>query len=134
ELLSFFELRVGGPESGAEAAEILRQIQSGEEPEAVRLRARVFPKRPRPAITDAFGKDFTDRLVALPRSQWSTLQSSDGWHIVRIDNIEPGRRAEFEDIRAQLTEDVKQARIRAAALAKIREMGKSFVIRRSDQP
>src|SRR5262249_14527859 len=75
ELLSFFELRIGGSESAAEAAELLRQVQAGEEPEALRLRARMFPRRPRNAIADAFGKDFTDRLVALPRGQWSILQS-----------------------------------------------------------
>ena len=134
ELISFFELPIGGPDAGDEAIKVLREIEAGEEPEAVRLRARAFPKRPRPALVDAFGSDFVERLVALPRGQWQTLQSSAGWHIVRLDNTHPGRAAALEDIREQVFSDAKQDRIRTAALATIRQLGKSYVIRRSDQP
>src|SRR5262249_18035268 len=85
ELLSFFDVTVGGPEAEAEAKDTLRDIEAGEEPEAVRLRARAFAKRPRPTIEGAFGAPFTERLAALPRGKWSVLQSSVGWHIVRLD-------------------------------------------------
>jgi len=132
DLLSFFEVTIGGPEGADEAAEVLRQIEAGEEPEAVRLRARAFAKRPRPTIVDAFGQEFVDRLVALPRGQWQTLQSPAGWHIVRLDNVHPGRSVALDDVMNQVFNDAKQDRIRTAAVAAIREMGKSYVIRRSD--
>jgi hypothetical protein len=134
ERLSFFELKVGGADAAAEAADILRQIETESEPEAIRLRARPFMQRPRQTVVDAFGKDFVDQLVALPIGQWRTLQSQAGWHIVRLDAIEQPQAAVFEDIRDKLFLDAKQDRVRTAAIATIRDMGKSYVIRRSDRP
>jgi len=132
--LSFFEVPVGGPESGAEAAEMLRQIEAGAEPEEFRLRAHVFPRRPRNTVVESFGADFADRLAALPRGRWSALQSSTGWHIVRLDDVVAGRPAVLDEIKEQVLTDLKQARIRTAAIATIRDMGKSYVIRHGDQP
>jgi hypothetical protein len=134
ELLSFFHVPIGGPESAAEAAEVLRKIETGEEPEEIRLRARAFAKRPRPGVVEAFGREFVDRLIALPRGRWQTLESPTGWHIVRLDNVHPGRHVALDEVMNQVLSDAQQERIRAAALATIREMGKSYVIRRSDQP
>jgi hypothetical protein len=133
ELLSFFEVPIGGPGTGDEAVEVLRQIETGDEPESVRLRARAFAKRPRHTVVDAFGRDFVDRLVALPRGRWQTLQSPSGWHIVRLDGITPGRPVALEEVKDQVFSDAKQERIRTAAVTTIRQMGKSYVIRRSDQ-
>jgi len=134
EQLSFFEVPVGGPDSAAEAADMLRQIEAGTEPEEFRLRAHAFPQRPRNTIVESFGADFTDKLAALPRGRWSALRSSTGWHIVRLDAVVAGRPAVLDEIREQVLTDLKQARIRTAATATIREMGKSYVIRRGDQP
>lgn len=133
ELLSFFDVPIGGPEAGEEAAETLRQIQTGEEPESVRLRARVFAKRPRPTVVAAFGEEYVARLTALPRGQWQTLQSPVGWHIVRLDDVRQGHRVELDQVRNQVFNDAKQDRVRSAALAAIRDAGKSYVIRRTDQ-
>ena len=132
--LSFFEVPIGGPETATEAANVLRQIQSGEEAEEIRLRARVFAKRPRTTIAEAFGNEFVDRLVALPRGEWQTLQSRSGWHIVRLDGVEGGHRVTLDEVMDQVLYDAKQERIRTAAVAAIREIGKSYVIRRSAAP
>ena len=133
ELHSFFDLPIGGPEAGDEAAERLRQIETGEEPESVRLRARVIAKRPRPAVVAAFGEEFVARLTALPRGRWQTLQSPVGWHIVRLDDVRQGHRVDLDEVRNQVFNDAKQDRIRSAAIAAIRDAGKSYVIRRTDQ-
>lgn len=134
ELISFFEVPFGGPDAAIEAAEVARQIKSGDEPETVRLRAHVFAKRPRPALAEAFGKEFVDRLAALPRGEWQALQSSAGWHVVRLDDIQSGRQVALDEVMDQVLFDAKQERIRTAAVATIRQIGKSYVIRRSISP
>ena len=134
EALSFYDVPFQGPDAATEAADVLRLIQSGEEPEEIRLRARVFAKRPRTTIAEAFGSQFVDRLLALPRGQWQTLQSQSGWHIVRLDGTQAGHRVTLDEVWDQVLSDAKQERIRTAAVATIREMGKSYVIRRSATP
>lgn len=131
ERLSFFELPVG--ESQAEAEEILRQIESGSEPESVRLRAHIFAKRPRDSLNETFGKEFVDELASSPLGKWRTMQSAEGWHIVRLDVIDPGKRATIDDVRSALAGDWQQERARALAIEQVREMGKSYVIRRADK-
>lgn len=133
DLLSFFEVSVGGPDSKEQAADILRQIEAGEEPEDIQRRAHVFIKRPRTTIADVFGKSFTDGLTTMERGRWGMLQSSVGWHIVRLDVLAPGRPSELSEVRERLVADLDQDRKRQSAIAKIREMGSSFVIRRNDR-
>jgi len=133
DVVSFFEVPVGGgPDAEAEAKSILRQIEAGDEPEEIRLRAHVFANRPRNTLEGAFGKPFVEQLTALPIGQWRALQSQAGWHIVRFDSITPGRPVELHEIEAQLISDWKDEHSRALGTAAIRAMGKSYVIRRND--
>ena len=70
----------------------------------------------------------------MARGQWQTLQTATGWHIVRLDGIEPGRPVTLDEVIDQVAYDAKQERIRTSAVATIREMSKSYVVRRSDVP
>jgi hypothetical protein len=132
--ISFFEVPVPGPDGAAEAAELLRQIQRGEEPEAVRLRARAFAKRPYATLVNGFGQEFIDRLSSFPRGQWQALQSGQDWHIVRLDENFPGRQVDLNEVRDQVFTDAKQDRVRTAATGTIREMGKAYTIRGTGRP
>lgn len=132
DLVSFFEVPIGGAEAEAEAKSILAQINAGEEPEEIRLRAHVFASRPRNSLEAAFGKPFVEQLAALPVGQWRTLQSPSGWHIVRFDSKAPGHAAALHEVETQLVNDWKDDRARVLGTAAIRAMGKSYVIRRND--
>lgn len=128
--ISFFEVPFTGPEAGTEAKAILEQIETGSEPEDVRMRAHVFAKRPRHTLEAAFGKSFVDGLSALPLGKWMTLQSPAGWHIVRVDAFVPGRKVDLSEIATQVTADWKDERGRVLGTAAVRDLGKSYVIRR----
>jgi hypothetical protein len=130
--ISFFEVPIGDASAEAEANSILQQIEVGNEPEDIRLRAHIFADRPRKSLEGAFGKPFVDALTALPKGQWNKLQSSAGWHIVRFESLVPGRAAEWSEMETQLINDWKDDRARMLGIAAIREMGKSYVIRRND--
>jgi hypothetical protein len=133
DLVSFFELPVGGPEAEAEAEALLTQINAGSEPEEVRLRAHVFADRPRKGLEAAFGKSFVDQLATLPTGQWRALRSPAGWHIVRFESLVPGKAIELHEIETQVINDWKDERGRSLGVAAIRDLGKSYVIRRADQ-
>lgn len=133
DLVSFFEVPFTGPEAEAEAKAILQQIETGSEPEDVRMRAHIFAKRPRHTLESAFGKSFVDGLIALPTGQWTTLQSPIGWHIVRLDSMQPGKKVDLKEIATQAVLDWKDERGRVLGTAAVRDLGKSYVIRR-EQP
>jgi len=134
EQLSFFEVPVGGPESQAEAEDILRQIETGSEPESIRLRAHTFVQRPRGSVELVFGKDFVAKLTALPLHKWQALPSPEGWHLVRLEKVVPSRAVTIDEVRGPLVGDWQQERGRERAVQTVQDMGKSYVVKRSDLP
>jgi hypothetical protein len=132
DVLSFYEVPFTGPNAETEARSALQQIESGDEPDEVRLRAQVFADRPRPALDGAFGPSFTEQLAALPIGKWQVLSSPSGWHIVRLDSIVAGRRAQLPEIQTQIVNEWKDERARAMGTAAIRDMAKAYVIRRGE--
>jgi hypothetical protein len=133
ETLSFFELPVGGADAEAKAQSLLQQIEAGDEPEDIRLRAHVFAKRPRQGLEAAFGKPFVDQLTKLPIGKWQAAQSSVGWHIVRVDAVATGKAIELNAIASQVISDWKDEKQRSMGTEAVRNMGRSYVIRR-DHP
>lgn len=132
DVISFYEVPIGGLEAEGEARAILQQIEEGSEPEEVRLRAHIFAQRPRHTLDIAFGKPFVDALAALPIGQWQTLQSPVGWHIVRVDSFVPGRKVDLREVATQVIVQWKDERGRVLGAAAIRDLGKSYVIRRGE--
>jgi PPIC-type PPIASE domain len=130
DLVSFYEVPIGGLEAEEEARAILAKIEAGEEPEEVRLRAHIFKDRPLHSLEQAFGRPFLDALTASPIAKWSVLPSSAGWHIVRIDAFRPGRKVELREVATQVIAQWKDERTRIQAIAAIRDLGKSYAIRR----
>jgi hypothetical protein len=130
DLVSFYEVPIGGLEAEEEARAILAQIEAGKEPEEVRLRAHIFVDRPLLSLEQAFGQPFLEALTALPIAKWSALPSSAGWHIVRIDTFRPGRKVDLREVATQVIAQWKDERTRIQAIAAIRDLGKSYVIRR----
>lgn len=133
DLVSFIEVPFTGPDAETESRTVLQQILSESEPEDVQTRALIFADRPRHTLEPSFGTAFVDALVALPKGEWRVLQSSDGWHVVRLDNFVEGRKVELKEVDAQATQTWKDERRRILGIAATRDLGKNYVIRR-DQP
>jgi len=132
DVVSFYEVPIGGPEAEEDARGVLQQIETGSEPEAVRLRAHVFVHRPIQSLEPAFGKPFVDALSTLPIAKWEVLQSSVGWHIVRVDALRPGRKVDLSEVATQAIAQWQDERARMQGTAAIRDLGKSYVIRRGE--
>lgn len=50
-------------------------------------------------VAREFGPDFARDLFALPAGEWQgPIRSGYGWHLVRIDSLEPERAAGFEEV------------------------------------
>jgi parvulin-like peptidyl-prolyl cis-trans isomerase-like protein len=132
DVLSFFEVPFTGADAETEAKAALAQIETGAEPEEIRLRAHIFADRPRQSLEPSFGKLFVDQLTTLPIGKWQVAQSTGGWHIVRVDAFSRGRAIQMDEIQTQLINEWKDEHARKLGVAAIREMSKGYVIRRGE--
>ena len=107
---SFLEAEVKGGQEEAErrAATVRAAVAAGQEPEAGNVRIIGFRNRPRSNVSGLFGPIFTDRLAALPPGEWHALESTRGWHLVRLDRLQPGEPAVFHAIRHKVRRDWEQ--------------------------
>jgi len=131
DTISFFEVPFE-KDGEQEARAVLEQINTGSEPEEVRLRAHIFADRPRNSVEVAFGKDFIDGLTNMPQGEWRVIQSSSGWHIVRFEGGTTGPKTDIKDIETQLITDWKDDRARRTGISKLKELSKSYTIKRHD--
>ena len=62
-------------------------------------------------VARVFGRDgLSQEIGAVPIGHWSSpLRSGFGWHTVNVVAHDPSRRAEFDEVRSQVTEDFIQA-------------------------
>ncbi len=89
------------------------------------------------AVAAAFGPDFARAVFALQPGGWhGPIESGYGLHLVRVASVEPTRRREFAEVRAQLLERWREQRSRereAQYLARLMEKY-SVVIDESVKP
>jgi len=131
DTVSFFEVPFA-QDAEQEARSTLEQINAGNEPEEIRLRAHVFADRPRNGVEVAFGKEFVNGLIQLPRGEWHVIPSANGWHIVRFEGFTTAPKVDIKDIETQLITDWKDDRARRMGIAKLKEISKSYTIKRHD--
>ena len=102
-----------GERLAADAAATAAQLQKS--PEVKNLgdpfpAGRVISNAPAVAITRDFGSAFTQQLANLPLNSWQgPIESSLGLHFVRVTAMQPGRPMAFEEIRARLAIDWREA-------------------------
>lgn len=86
------------PVSEAQARKELADIKALRESSDLQAQTRVFVDRPRAATGQVFGEAFAAALDRAPIGQWEVVQSTAGWHVVRLDARKPGRSVTLEDI------------------------------------
>ena len=117
-----------GSEAAARAAQLRAQLLSGAPAAALGdpfLRGRDFPLSTERQLADVFGPAFATRVMSLAPAVWSDpIQSSYGWHVVRITQRESGHRPDLGAVRAAVRSDwlaERRATANRTALARLRQ-------------
>jgi len=135
--LTFRQVYLGEAAAAEDRADwsTLRVRLNGDEPlaperlgEATLLPARMEAATPQ-EIDRVFGRGFAERLRDQPEGRWTEpLRSSYGWHLVALDELEPGAPVTFEQVRAEVERDYAYQREREAAAALIERLKQGYEI------
>ncbi|WP_428311755.1 peptidyl-prolyl cis-trans isomerase [Hydrocarboniphaga sp.] len=124
----FHEAVLGGERSESTArafAEALNRGQPGDSQAGL----RVFTGRPLSNIEQSYGSDFAKALTGAAPAQWQALPSKDGWHVVQLSTITPGKAADFETLRGVLSADLTDATLAEQRSAAVRALAKQYTIK-----
>jgi hypothetical protein len=88
-----------------------------------------YPPQTREQIRDLFGPQFATRLFELRPARWQgPVISSYGSHLVRVTEAIPSRVPEFEEVRGQVLNDLREDRLRSAGEAYYQKLRQRFPI------
>jgi len=90
---------------------------------------RVFKGRPRSNLLQSYGPEFTAALEASPVGEWRAQLTKDGWRVIQLTALTPGKPAEFEKLYGVVLQDwtdVVMAEQRGAA---VDALAKKYTIR-----
>ncbi len=109
----YFDPAKLGADPEAELARLLDRLRSGA---AVTGHETLLPSHrpdaPLRSLAATFGSAFADRLTSLPVGEWSgPLRSGFGWHLVKVEQREPGKLPPLERIRDEVRDAWEHAEI-----------------------
>ena len=79
----------------------LAAIRNHHEPADLQQQTRAVLNRAVAAVAAVFGQPFLTALLASPVGEWTAIQATDGWHVVRLDSRRPGSHVPLDAVRDQ---------------------------------
>lgn len=126
--VSFEEAALSGINSEAEVRVFVSALDAGA-PGDAKAGLRVFKNRPLASIDQAYGASFTKALQARPMNRWSAISTRDGWRAVRVTEQRPIVLADFEQQRAAILQDWRDANASDQRTAAVRALATKYKIR-----
>jgi hypothetical protein len=124
----FQEAVLSGDSSEAAAQAFAADLNRGAGGD-VKAGLRVFKGRPHANLVLSYGEDFAKTLERLPPNEWRALQTRDGWRVMRLDTVVPGKAADFEAVVNVVTQDWTDATMAAQRTAAVRALAKKYTVR-----
>ena len=126
ERVSFY---LSPPTDERTARQHLAAIADEQDPAELARTTRAIIGRPIPSLSASFGDAFRDGLLALPLERWSVLQSTEGWHLVRLDSRRPGTPARFEDEQDEIRKIWQTDQTRRRAWEAVQRLRATYTVR-----
>jgi peptidyl-prolyl cis-trans isomerase C len=114
----YFKKEKRGAGTEAAAAEALAALAKGASDETMGdpfLHGFEFAEREQDDVIALFGREFAEKLAALPTGEWSgPVESSYGLHLVRVEARMQPRAVKFDEVRETVVRDFHDERRRIA--------------------
>ncbi len=118
-------------EAPGDAAALLAQLRRGESLEGDAFEhGREFPRYGQSMLRGLFGQGFVSALWSAPIGEWTgPVQSSQGWHFLRVGERLPAQRLPFAEVRRQVESDYLAMAIDAAVAKRLIELERNYGVR-----
>ena len=107
----------------------LADVRAQRESVDLQTQTRIFLDRPRASIAPVFGDGFAQALDVAHLGEWQILQSTAGWHLVRLDARKPGKSAVLDDVRDDATKTWKSEQTLKATLQAMDRLKARYTVR-----
>jgi hypothetical protein len=117
------------PVSEESARKEFADVRAQRESQELQAQTRIFLDRPRGAIAPVFGDAFAGALDRAKVGVWQVVQSTAGWHLVRLDARKPGKAAVLEEVRDDVTKSWKSEQTLQATLLAMDRLKARYAVR-----
>ena len=90
---------------------------------------RVFKGRPKANVLQSYGPEFTAALETSPVGEWRAHQTKDGWRVVQLTALTPGKPAIFENLQGVVLQDWTDVVMAEQRSAAVDALAKKYTIR-----
>lgn len=90
---------------------------------------RVFKGRPRSNVLQSYGPEFTAALEVSPVGEWRAHSTKDGWRVVQLTALAPGKPAVFENLYGVVLQDWTDVVMAEQRSAAVDALAKKYTIR-----
>ena len=124
-----FEEAVLSDDNTEEAARAFAAALNAGTPGDAKAGLRVFKGRPKANVLQSYGAEFTQALEASPVGEWRAHQTKDGWRVVQLTALTPGKPAVFENLQGVVLQDWTDAVMAEQRSAAVDALAKKYTIR-----
>jgi hypothetical protein len=124
----FQEAVLSGEATESNVRAFVSALNSGTAPD-VEASLRVFDGRPHSNIVQSYGAEFAQALESSQPGEWRALRAGKTWRAMRLENITPGKPADFDAIQGRVLQDWTDTTLAEQRSAAVRVWAKKYAVK-----
>jgi hypothetical protein len=89
---------------------------------------RVFKGRPKANLLQSYGDEFAKALEQATPGEWRAQSTKEGWRVIQLEALSPGKPAEFEALHGVVLQDWTDAVMAEQRSAAVNALAKKYKI------
>ena len=89
---------------------------------------RVFKGRPKANLLQSYGAEFAKALEQAPPGEWRAQSTKDGWRVIQLNALVPGKPAVFETLHGIVLQDWTDSVMAEQRSAAVNALAKKYTI------
>ena len=111
------------------AAQAFAQALNAGNPGDAKAGLRVFKGRPKANVLQSYGAEFAKALEESPPGEWRAQMTRDGWRVIQLTALTPGKPAVFENLHGVVLQDWTDAVMAEQRSAAVDALAKKYTLR-----